>query len=64
MDKQLAKGPHFVGDQFTIADICYMPYFGYAMNTPAKELVEARSNVAAWWNRVSERASWKAVTAK
>jgi len=64
MDKQLAKGPHFVGDQFTIADICYMPYFGYAMNTPAKELVEAKSNVATWWNRVSERASWKAVTAK
>jgi glutathione S-transferase len=64
MNKQLAPGPHLLGDQFTIADICFMPYFGYVMNTPGKELIEARTNVAAWWKRVSERASWKAVSAK
>ncbi len=59
MDKQLAKGPHLLGDQFTLADICFMPYFEYAMNTPAKDLINARPNVAAWWKRVSERPSWK-----
>jgi glutathione S-transferase len=62
MDKHLAKGPHFVGDQFTLADICFMPYFEYAMNTPAKDLINARPNVAAWWKRVSERPSWKTAT--
>jgi glutathione S-transferase len=64
LDKHLAKGPHFLGDQFTLADICYMPYFEYAMNTPAKDLINAKSNVAAWWKRVSERASWKTATGK
>ncbi len=64
LDKHLAKGPHMVGDAFTLADICYMPYFEYAMATPAKELIEARSNVSAWWKRVSERASWKTATGK
>jgi glutathione S-transferase len=64
LDKQLAKGPHFTGDQFTLADICYMPYVEYAMTTPAKDLINAKSNVAAWWKRVSERASWKTATGK
>jgi len=64
LDKQLAKGPHFAGDQFTLADISFMPYFEYAMGTPAKDLINARANVAAWWKRVSERASWKTATGK
>jgi glutathione S-transferase len=64
MDKHLAKGPHFLGDQFTLADICFLPYFEYAMNTPAKDIIGARSHVAAWWKRTSERASWKKATAK
>jgi glutathione S-transferase len=64
MDKQLAKGPHFAGDQFTLADICFMPYFEYAMGTPAKDVINAHTNVSAWWKRVSERASWKTATAK
>jgi glutathione S-transferase len=64
MDAHLADGPHFLGDQFTLADIFYMPYFAYAMTTPAKDLFHAKANVTAWWERVSERASWKAVTAK
>jgi glutathione S-transferase len=64
LEKHLAdgKGPHFLGDQFTLADICYMPYFGYAMGTPAKDILSARTNVAKWWQRVSERPSWKAAT--
>ena len=64
LDKHLAKGPHFVGDQFTLADICYMPYTEYAMNTSAKDLLMGHKNFAAWWKRVSERAAWKATTAK
>jgi glutathione S-transferase len=64
LDKQLAKGPHFLGDAFTLADICYMPYFEYGMQTPAKDVIGSHSNVMAWWKRVSERASWKTVTGK
>jgi glutathione S-transferase len=64
MDQQLAKGPHIAGDQFTLADICFMPYIDYAMGTPAKDLISAQANVLAWWKRVSERASWKTATGK
>jgi len=64
LDKHLAKGPHFCGDQFTLADVCYMPYTAYALNTSAKELILSHTHFAAWWNRVSERAAWKATTAK
>jgi glutathione S-transferase len=64
LDKHLAKGPHFVGDQFTLADICFMPYTEYALNTSAKEIFHAHANFMTWWKRVSERSSWKAATAK
>lgn len=64
LDKHLAKGPHFLGDQFTLADICYMPYTEYALNTSAKDMILSHAHFAAWWKRVSERASWKAATAK
>jgi glutathione S-transferase len=64
LDKHLAKGPHFVGDQFTLADICYMPYTEYGMQTSAKDLLLGHSHFAAWWKRVSERPSWKKTTGK
>jgi glutathione S-transferase len=64
LDKHLAKGPHFAGDQFTLADISYMPYTEYAMQTSAKDLLLSHTNFAAWWKRVSERPSWKKVTGK
>jgi glutathione S-transferase len=64
LDKHLAKGPHFVGDQFTLADICYMPYVEYGMQTSAKDMLMSHTNFAAWWKRVSERSSWKKTTGK
>jgi glutathione S-transferase len=65
LDKHLAKGgPHMVGDAFTLADIAYMPYVEYATQTPAKDVILDHANVAAWWKRISERPTWKHVTAK
>lgn len=59
LDAALAKSPWLAGDAFTLADICYAPYLEYAMNTEAKERILARSNVAAWWGRVRDRAGWQ-----
>ena len=39
LDKQLGETPYLVGKDFTLADVCYMPYFEYAMNTPAKDII-------------------------
>ncbi|MBX3158860.1 MAG: glutathione S-transferase family protein [Deltaproteobacteria bacterium] len=60
LDKALAGKTYLVGDQFTIADICYAPYFEYAiMNPQAKEIFTKHANVASWWGRVSERPAWR-----
>jgi glutathione S-transferase len=63
LDRALARGPHLLGDAFTLADIVYMPELAYALQTPAKDMILSHANVAAWWKRNSERGSWKKVTA-
>jgi glutathione S-transferase len=60
----LAKSPFLAGDTFTIADIVYMPYLEYLMLSPAKETFEKHPHVVAWWNRVSERPSWRKVVGR
>lgn len=64
MDSQLGKQPYFAGMDFTLADICFMPYVEYLQATPVKESLRTRANFSAWWNRVSERPSWRKVTAR
>jgi glutathione S-transferase len=62
MNTQLGKNPFIAGQTFTLADICYMPYIEYVMNTPAKEIFAKHPNVAAWWTKISDRPSWRKVT--
>jgi len=65
LDTHLGKGgPHLVGDSFTLADISFMPYLGYFLQTPEKDVVLSHKNVAAWWKRISERPAWKSITEK
>jgi glutathione S-transferase len=61
LSKPLEKNTFIVGDQFTLADIGFMPYIEYLMTTPAKLSVEKYPNVLAWWNRVSARPTWRKV---
>lgn len=62
MNDHLAKSTMFVGNDFTVADICFMPYVGYCLATPAKEILSKYPHVMSWWNRVSERPSWRKAT--
>jgi glutathione S-transferase len=64
MDATLAKGSFLVGAEFTLADVCFMPYFEYAMGTPVKAMLAKHPHVSAWWNRVSERATWQKVVGR
>jgi glutathione S-transferase len=64
MDKQLASHPFIAGATFSLADICFMPYVEYAMNTPAKDHFTKQSHVAAWWAKVSERPTWRKVAGR
>jgi len=64
MDRQLAQTPFVAGAELSIADIGFMPYIEYAIGTPAKEIFAKHPHVMTWWNRVSERPTWRKVTAK
>jgi glutathione S-transferase len=64
MDKQLASHPFIAGAQFSLADIGFMPYIEYAINTPAKEHFAKFPHVSAWWNKVSEKPSWRKIAGR
>lgn len=64
LDAHLAKNPFFAGSAFSLADISFMPYFEYAMATPLKATLTGAPHVAAWWNKVSERPSWRKVAGR
>ena len=64
MDRQLAKTRFLTGAQFTLADICFMPYIEYLFAGRAGDIIESRKNAARWWSEISVRPSWKAVNAK
>lgn len=64
MDRQLAHTPFLAGADFSLADICFMPYFEYAMMTPAKDIIAKHPHVTAWWSKVSERPTWQKATGK
>ena len=66
LEKQLASHgkQYLLGDQYTLVDIFFTPYFNWLMQTPEKSLIENRPHVAKYWKALSERPSWKQVTAK
>jgi glutathione S-transferase len=64
MDKQLAATPYLAGAEFSLADVCFMPYLEYLMPTPAKEIVAKHAPTMAWWSKVSARPTWAKVTGK
>jgi glutathione S-transferase len=64
MERQLAKTPFLAGADLTIADIGFMPYIEYAMATPAKGIFAKYPHVMAWWNKLSERPTWRKATGK
>lgn len=64
VDKALGEHPYLAGDQFSLAEISWMPYVDYLIHAKAGDLITSRKNFAAWWERVSTRPTWQKVTAK
>src|SRR5690606_3124421 len=60
----LSKQPYFASEQFTLANIAFMPYVEYLQATPVAETLAKYPALIAWWKRVSERPSWKVATGK
>jgi glutathione S-transferase len=64
MDRELARKPFLAGADFSIADVCFMPYLEYAMGTPAKDVFSKYPHVMSWWQKISERPTWKKAIGK
>lgn len=64
MEKQLQKNPFIAGSEFTLADICYMPYIEYLYACKNGDIIDAHPAVAKWWKGVSDRKSWQIATGK
>jgi len=64
LNHRLGEVAYIAGADFTLADICYMPYVEYLFAAGHGDLITSRANVAAWWNRVSTRPSWLTATGK
>ncbi|MBK8258479.1 MAG: glutathione S-transferase N-terminal domain-containing protein [Polyangiaceae bacterium] len=65
LEKHFAGGSDWlVGNQFTIADICYLPYIEYLFAAGQGDLITDRKHLASWWNRASERKSWRVAALK
>ena len=60
-DRWLADRPFFAGRDLSLADIHWMPYVEYLTQVGAAELITGRKHLAAWWDRVSNRDSWRKV---
>lgn len=60
IDTALADTRWLASDSFSLADIAYAPYMIRLMQVGFADAVEARPRVAAWANRLFERASYKA----
>ncbi len=64
LEKALEGREFLAGDQFSLADIGYMPYVEYIFACGEGELITSHKNVGAWWKRISERPSWKKAVGK
>lgn len=64
LDKYLAGKDYLAGSQFTLADICYLPYIQYLFDSKHGDLITDHKGLASWWTRCSERKSWQTAIGK
>ena len=62
LGQQLTGKAFVAGDAFTLADVCFMPYFEYAVLTPAEAQIAKHPSVTNWWKKVRERPTWRKVS--
>jgi glutathione S-transferase len=61
LDTHLAKNKYVAGEEFSLADVFFMPYLNLLFTTPEKKIFDQYPNVLAWWGRISSRPTWQKV---
>jgi glutathione S-transferase len=63
-EKLLGEKEYMAGNEFTLADVFYVPLVGRLFASGYGEWIVGRPNVAKWWERVSERPAIKELIRK
>lgn len=58
VESRLSESPYLVGREFTLADLCYMPYLQGLSGARSAPILHARPNIVAWWEKLRTRPSW------
>lgn len=64
MDRALADSEWLATDQYTLADICYLPYLEYLEVGGEGALIASRANVGRWWTAARRRPAWQKAIGK
>ncbi|EPS73710.1 hypothetical protein M569_01048, partial [Genlisea aurea] len=59
-EERLSKTEYLAGDEFTIADLSHLPNTTFLIGQGGMaESIRRRESLNSWWNRISNRPSWK-----
>ena len=61
VDHALENSPYLAGNEFSLADLHFMPYLEYLEKIGPDEQLTRRKNLTAWWQRISRRPTWQKV---
>ncbi|MDP2313186.1 MAG: glutathione S-transferase N-terminal domain-containing protein [Pseudomonadota bacterium] len=64
MDRALAESEFIAGDQYTLADICFLPYLEYLEAGDEGDTLATRANVSRWWTAARARPAWQKAIGK
>lgn len=64
IDGVLGKQQFLAGDSFSLAEVSWMPYVEYLHVAGESALLGRYKNVSGWWERISNRPSWRKATGR
>jgi glutathione S-transferase len=62
-EERLSKCKYLAGENYSLADLQYIPSLVYFMKTTKANAVTSRPHVSAWWNDISSRPATVRVSA-
>ncbi|KAF5570424.1 glutathione S-transferase [Fusarium phyllophilum] len=63
LDQKLSTQPFMAGEAVTLVDFFYVPYMHCLQDGVSPTLLEAHTNLLAWWNGMKGRASYRQIYA-
>lgn len=65
LEAQLKTTKYLAGDEFTLADISFLPHLQYVVTVPAFATpFEGHPHVKAWWSACTSRPAWQKVASR